>query len=112
MTLLHYELSEIFVSYYSDCFQEIGWDEDLNICDNLLQILNLDRFPKPTFLPSTEAATNFFYQQGVCCICFTLRLDNEDLLPTKMCNNTKCVSHFHITCLAQVSRYLCIFVGE
>lgn len=81
--------------------KELGWDEDLNICDNLLQILNLDRFPQRSFLPSSETATKSFYEQGVCCICFTLRLDNEDLLPTKMCNNSKCVSRFHITCLAQ-----------
>lgn len=95
-----------FINYYSDCLQEVGWDEDLNICDNLLQILNIDKFPQPFFMPSTEAATNYFYQQEVCCICYTLRLDDEDLLPTKMCNNTQCESQFHVTCLAQVIAYL------
>ncbi|KAG8273787.1 hypothetical protein J6590_014426 [Homalodisca vitripennis] len=72
----------------------VGWNEDVSVVDNLLSLLGLQQFPQPDF------ENKVVVEQGECSICFTLRLDDQTL-PSKVCNNVKCNSYFHITCLAQ-----------
>lgn len=38
---------------------------------------------------------------GECGICFCLKTDNEEL-PNKICNNEKCMKHYHSICLSKV----------
>uniref|UniRef100_A0A1B6EBK9 RING-type domain-containing protein n=1 Tax=Clastoptera arizonana TaxID=38151 RepID=A0A1B6EBK9_9HEMI len=77
--------------------KEYGWDEELSLYSNLLVILGLDSFPQKQ---QHEIVTGALLQPGECCICFMLRLE-DDLLPAKLCNNSKCSSYFHISCLSE-----------
>lgn len=69
------------------------------MCTNLLRILGLTQFPQRDI--DTEVDTT----QGECSICFTVRSDDDMSLAIKVCNNTRCDSYFHISCLAQVSNH-------
>ncbi|KYN03720.1 E3 ubiquitin-protein ligase FANCL [Cyphomyrmex costatus] len=73
-----------------------NWDPDCNILDNLRMLLNIYIFP--------EQQDSLDESQGVisnrqCGICF-FELSETDELPNKICNNQKCMKHFHSTCLS------------
>lgn len=78
-----------------------------NIIDNLLIILGLEEFPKPPTPTNSQLLLKDNINEDVlvadqeCSICFMLRMD-DNMLPTKICNNDKCTAVFHISCLAQV----------
>uniref|UniRef100_A0A1B6G736 RING-type domain-containing protein n=1 Tax=Cuerna arida TaxID=1464854 RepID=A0A1B6G736_9HEMI len=83
-----------YINSMENKLKAVGWNEDVSVVENLLSLLGLQQFPQPDF--ENKRAV----EQGECSICFTLRLDDQTL-PSKVCNNVKCNSYFHITCLAQ-----------
>uniref|UniRef100_A0A1B6LX46 RING-type domain-containing protein n=1 Tax=Graphocephala atropunctata TaxID=36148 RepID=A0A1B6LX46_9HEMI len=83
-----------FINSMEKKLKTVGWNEDMSVLENLVSLLGLQQFPQPDGESAAAA------EQGECSICFTLRLDDQ-ALPSKVCNNTKCNSYFHITCLAQ-----------
>ncbi|XP_017792424.1 PREDICTED: E3 ubiquitin-protein ligase FANCL [Habropoda laboriosa] len=76
-----------------------NWNPKCDIIDNLLMLLNRDIFPKKEkekYIENNGAIVT----DEECCICFSMKLDNETL-PEKICNNEKCRRHFHTSCLLQ-----------
>lgn len=75
------------------------WDPSCDIINNLITLLNIDAFPKKE-IKKEAIDYNVIVTDEECCICFSLKLDNETL-PDKICNNEKCRRHFHTSCLLQ-----------
>ncbi|KAK9297170.1 hypothetical protein QLX08_009038 [Tetragonisca angustula] len=75
------------------------WDPSCDIINNLMTLLDIDAFPKRE-IKKEEIDYNVIVTDEECCICFSLKLDNETL-PDKICNNEKCRRHFHTSCLLQ-----------
>ncbi|XP_043521520.1 E3 ubiquitin-protein ligase FANCL isoform X2 [Frieseomelitta varia] len=75
------------------------WDPSCDIINNLMTLLDIDAFPKKE-IKKEEIDYNVIVTDEECCICFSLKLDNETL-PDKICNNEKCRRHFHTSCLLQ-----------
>ncbi|KAG5325857.1 FANCL ligase, partial [Pseudoatta argentina] len=74
-----------------------NWNPDCNILDNLRMLLNMYTFP--------EQQDSLNDSQGVisnreCGICFS-ETSETDELPNKICNNHKCMKHFHSVCLSK-----------
>ncbi|XP_075221829.1 E3 ubiquitin-protein ligase FANCL-like isoform X2 [Lycorma delicatula] len=89
-----------------DNLQLFGWDINRSLVDNLLTILGFDEFPLPVSPSSSQKKNTRSSQDDLlvddqeCSICFMLRAQ-DNMLPTKICNNDKCTSVFHLLCLAQ-----------
>lgn len=69
------------------------WDTDLDIYNNLLKIFELMYFPS-----KSDADEDNIDNQ--CKICFSYRADDE--VPLIVCDNIKCNSFFHASCLREV----------
>ena len=80
------------------------WDPSCDIINNLMTLLDIDAFPKKE-IKKEAIDYNVIVADEECCICFSLKLDNETL-PDKICNNEKCRRHFHTSCLLQVYLYI------
>lgn len=75
-------------------FEEHGWLEDLDIVENLINLLDIEKFhTKNTTCGSGNNENN-------CYICFTYLVDDEEP-PAKWCNNKNCSSWYHYSCLVQ-----------
>lgn len=75
------------------------WDHDCSILENLKMLLNMYEFPEQQEnIEEKKAIINY-----ECGICFS------DELPDKICNNKKCMRHFHSVCL---SRWLQTIIGN
>ena len=93
---------EVFKRNTTILFQK--WDPSCDIKNNLMTLLDIDAFPKRE-IKKEEIDYNVIVTDEECCICFSLKLDNETL-PDKICNNEKCRRHFHTSCLLQVYLYI------
>ncbi|XP_072760855.1 E3 ubiquitin-protein ligase FANCL [Anoplolepis gracilipes] len=68
------------------------WDHDCSILENLKMLLNMYEFPEQQ---ESVEETKTIISNRECSICFS------DELPDKICNNEKCIKHFHSACLAR-----------
>ncbi|GLG95446.1 E3 ubiquitin-protein ligase FANCL [Gryllus bimaculatus] len=71
------------------------WDSDSSTVDNLKKVLDLSSFPAR----ENRCADISLVHQEECLICFALWMDGE--MPNLVCENTRCGSPFHTTCLFQ-----------
>lgn len=76
------------------------WDHDCSILENLKMLLNMYEFPEQQESMEEKKA---IISNRECGICFS------DELPDKICNNEKCMRHFHSACL---SRWLQTITGN
>ncbi|KMQ89766.1 e3 ubiquitin-protein ligase fancl [Lasius niger] len=67
------------------------WDHDCSILENLKMLLNMYEFPEQESMEEKKDIIN----NRECGICFS------DELPDKICNNEKCMKHFHSACLSK-----------
>ncbi|XP_039287717.1 E3 ubiquitin-protein ligase FANCL [Nilaparvata lugens] len=80
-----------------------GWDEGQFFVDNLTTLMEVGELPLAPSQNSgdqPEESSQLLVDGEECMICFALRSD-DDLLPAKICNNEKCASLFHVSCLIQ-----------
>ncbi|RZF46373.1 hypothetical protein LSTR_LSTR007906 [Laodelphax striatellus] len=80
-----------------------GWDERQFFVDNLTSLMEIDELPLAPSQNSgdqSEASSQLLVDGEECMICFSLRSE-DGLLPAKICNNEKCASLFHVSCLIQ-----------
>ncbi|KAI5741568.1 hypothetical protein M8J76_014951 [Diaphorina citri] len=78
--------------------KETGWDEDLNIIENLVRVLDIEEFPDlHSRLESTQAQLG----EGECSICLSMRHAVTMETPVKLCSNEKCASFYHEVCLSK-----------
>ncbi|XP_054001594.1 E3 ubiquitin-protein ligase FANCL [Hylaeus anthracinus] len=75
------------------------WSPKRNIVDNLMMLLHIDTFPPKKEKVCIEDK-NAIVTDEECCICFSMKLDDETL-PDKICSNPQCRRHFHTPCLLQ-----------
>ncbi|GJQ85904.1 hypothetical protein Trydic_g21759 [Trypoxylus dichotomus] len=74
----------------------LNWNPNEDIFNELLKLLEIESFmPKPTQSQDEELLVN----DGECCICFSLRLN--DKMPDIVCPNSSCSQYFHSECLYQ-----------
>uniref|UniRef100_A0A8D9BPH9 E3 ubiquitin-protein ligase FANCL n=2 Tax=Cacopsylla melanoneura TaxID=428564 RepID=A0A8D9BPH9_9HEMI len=78
--------------------KETGWDEDLNVIENLVRLLDIEEFPD---LQSRLACTQAKLGEGECSICLTMRHSVTMETPVKLCSNDKCASFYHEVCLSK-----------
>ncbi|KAL1461913.1 hypothetical protein WDU94_013775 [Cyamophila willieti] len=78
--------------------KEIGWDEDLNVIENLVRLLDIEEFPD---LQSRLACTQAELGEGECSICLSMRHSVTMETPVKLCSNDKCASFYHEVCLSK-----------
>ncbi|KAL0127218.1 hypothetical protein PUN28_005488 [Cardiocondyla obscurior] len=74
-----------------------NWNQECNIIENLKKLLNMYEFP--------EQQDSLDDVKGIisnceCGICFSEKSET-DKLPDKICNNIKCMKHFHSACLSK-----------
>ncbi|XP_026479590.1 E3 ubiquitin-protein ligase FANCL-like [Ctenocephalides felis] len=77
-----------------------NWKNEVNLFRNLLTILDLMYFPsRKSVAESLNQPTNdlVLISDGECCICFS-NIDNSKLAMV-ICENNKCSSYFHASCL-------------
>lgn len=67
------------------------WDYDCSILENLKMLLNMYEFSEQESIEEKKAIIN----NRECGICFS------DELSDKICNNEKCMKHFHSICLSK-----------
>ncbi|KAI4454785.1 ubiquitin ligase protein phf9 fanconi anemia group l protein [Holotrichia oblita] len=79
----------------------LNWNPNEDVLSELLKLLEIDNFPsKPEHSEGDELLIN----DGECCICFSLRLNEQ--LPDIVCSNTSCNQFFHSQCLYEWLRSL------
>lgn len=85
------------IQYFTDKIVEniSNWEPDNNIIEELLKLFDISEFPTKPLQISEDCLLN----DGECCICFALRLEN--ILPDVVCSNTSCNQIFHQKCLFQ-----------
>ncbi|XP_011631280.1 E3 ubiquitin-protein ligase FANCL isoform X1 [Pogonomyrmex barbatus] len=74
-----------------------NWDQNCNIIENLLVLLNLYAFPEQQ--ESLDESKGIISSHE-CGICFSEKSEIDEL-PDKICNNEKCMKHFHSVCLSK-----------
>lgn len=65
--------------------------------ENLRMLLNMYEFPEPQESLEDDKAIIGNHECGICF--------SADELPDKICNNEKCMKHFHSTCLVRVCNH-------
>lgn len=76
----------------------------LKVCQIDLDFLGLQKFP---LKETVKQSSNAMFEDGECCICFSLR--REEKLPDVVCSNPRCSLVYHNKCIYQVSLILMIF---
>nr|XP_012215663.1 PREDICTED: E3 ubiquitin-protein ligase FANCL [Linepithema humile]XP_012215664.1 PREDICTED: E3 ubiquitin-protein ligase FANCL [Linepithema humile] len=79
------------INYVSDNMH--NWNKDRSILENLRMLLNMYEFPEPQENLEDKKAIIGSHECGICF--------SADELPDKICNNKKCMKHFHSTCLSK-----------
>ncbi|XP_020299830.1 E3 ubiquitin-protein ligase FANCL isoform X3 [Pseudomyrmex gracilis] len=71
-----------------------NWNENCSILENLMMLLDMQEFPAQQEISLKDEKAIIGSHE--CGICFS-----ADELPDKICNNEKCMKHFHSTCLSK-----------
>lgn len=74
-----------------------NWNPDCNVLENLRMLLNMYEFPER--MESLDDAEGIIGSRE-CGICFFEKSETDEL-PNKICDNEKCLKHFHTACLAE-----------
>ncbi|EZA62218.1 hypothetical protein DMN91_003592 [Ooceraea biroi] len=74
-----------------------NWNENCSVLKNLRILLNMYDFPEQQQSLEDEEA---IIGSRECGICFFTKSDTDEL-PDKICNNERCMKHFHSVCLAR-----------
>ncbi|XP_011880434.1 PREDICTED: E3 ubiquitin-protein ligase FANCL [Vollenhovia emeryi] len=74
-----------------------NWNRDCNILENLRIMLNTYEFPEQQ--ESMDDSKGIIGSRE-CGICFSEKSETDEL-PHKICNNERCMKHFHSACLSR-----------
>jgi len=74
-----------------------NWNKDCSILENLRMLLNMYEFPEQQ--ESLDDVEGIIGNQD-CGICFSDKSETGEL-SDKICNNKRCMRHFHSTCLSK-----------
>ncbi|XP_025987010.1 E3 ubiquitin-protein ligase FANCL [Solenopsis invicta] len=74
-----------------------NWNPDHSILENLRMLLNMYEFPEQQ--DSLDDSKGIFRNRE-CGICFFEKSETDEL-PNKICNNERCMKHFHSACLSR-----------
>ena len=72
-----------------------SWAPEVDVAKNIAHLFGIKKLPVNISTNITMASEN------ECFICFTSCIENEEI-PSKWCNNDKCSSWYHHSCLLQV----------
>ncbi|XP_014483738.1 PREDICTED: E3 ubiquitin-protein ligase FANCL isoform X2 [Dinoponera quadriceps] len=75
-----------------------NWNLNCSLLENLRMLLNMYEFPEPQ---ESLEDKNSIIGSRECGICFFAKMEETAVLPDKICNNKKCMIHYHSACLAK-----------
>ncbi|XP_071563928.1 E3 ubiquitin-protein ligase FANCL [Temnothorax nylanderi] len=74
-----------------------NWNPDCTVLENLRMLLNMYEFPDQQ--DSLDDSIGMIGNRE-CGICFSEKSETDEL-PNKICNNERCMKHFHSACLSK-----------
>lgn len=75
-----------------------NWNPDCSVLENLRILLNMYEFPEQQ---ESLEDKNAIITSRDCGICFFAKSEADEL-PDKICENMKCMIHYHSACLSKV----------